>query len=97
MYPLIVFSRLSVYSRLRVDRKKIYVNDLEDQCGQNTFYAFTNVNDRKRIRVDGALDHTASCKGPHTDPSKVKAVQDLQPPKIFRTIKNISRAGWIFS
>ena len=24
-------------------------------CGQKTFYAFTNVNDRKRIRVDGAI------------------------------------------
>ena len=36
--------------RLRVDRLKRSV----DQCGRKSFYAFTK---RKRIRVDGALDH----------------------------------------
>ena len=42
--------------------EKIYVNDLEDQCGQKTLYALTNVNDRKRIRVDGALKAISSCQ-----------------------------------
>ena len=46
------FERLQPFT---CGQKKIYVNDFEDQCGQKTLYTFTNVNDRKRIRVDGAL------------------------------------------
>ena len=54
--PINHFQSFECLQPFTCGQKKIYVNDLEDQCGQKTFYAFTNVNDRKRIRVDRALN-----------------------------------------
>ena len=52
--PINLFQSFEHLQPFTCGQKKIYVHDLENQCGQKTFYAFTNVNDRKRIRVDGA-------------------------------------------
>ena len=54
---IVPINRFQSFERLQpftCEQTKIYVNDLEDQCGQKTLYAFTNVDNRKRIRVDGA-------------------------------------------